>query len=137
VSPVRYELSFYIPEDDILHSHSREHLKSYITLTGWTLQWRSNVSPVKYKLGFYISEDSSLHWDFRSCSCETNVVTFSPANAWKPNVELPYVPFSSYPELRRPLPSPLLHRASLSPTITCENDFESCSCVNACSCSLS
>jgi hypothetical protein len=26
-----------IPEDDILHSHSRENLKSYIALTGWTL----------------------------------------------------------------------------------------------------
>jgi hypothetical protein len=23
--PVRYQLSFYIPEDDILHSHSREN----------------------------------------------------------------------------------------------------------------
>jgi hypothetical protein len=23
VSPVKYELGFYIPEDDILHSHSR------------------------------------------------------------------------------------------------------------------
>jgi hypothetical protein len=31
VSPVKYELGFYIPEDDILHSHSRENLKSYIT----------------------------------------------------------------------------------------------------------
>jgi hypothetical protein len=28
VSPVRYELGFYIPEDDILHSHRRENLKS-------------------------------------------------------------------------------------------------------------
>jgi hypothetical protein len=28
VSPVRYELGFYIPEDGILHSHRREHLKS-------------------------------------------------------------------------------------------------------------
>jgi hypothetical protein len=28
MSPVRYELGFYIPEDDILHSHRREHLKS-------------------------------------------------------------------------------------------------------------
>jgi hypothetical protein len=27
VSPVRYELGFYISEDDILHSHCREHLK--------------------------------------------------------------------------------------------------------------
>jgi hypothetical protein len=26
-----------IPEDAILHSHSRENLKSYITSTGWTL----------------------------------------------------------------------------------------------------
>jgi hypothetical protein len=41
-----------IREDDILHSHCREYLKSYIALTGWTLQWRSNVSPVKYELGF-------------------------------------------------------------------------------------
>jgi hypothetical protein len=30
VSPVRYELGFYIPEDDILHSHRRENLKSHI-----------------------------------------------------------------------------------------------------------
>jgi hypothetical protein len=37
VSPVRYELGFYIPEDDILHSHRRENLKSYIALTGWAL----------------------------------------------------------------------------------------------------
>jgi hypothetical protein len=35
VSPVRYELGFYIPEDGILHSHRRENLKSYIALTGW------------------------------------------------------------------------------------------------------
>jgi hypothetical protein len=30
VSPVRYELGFYIPEDGFLHSHRRENLKSYI-----------------------------------------------------------------------------------------------------------
>jgi hypothetical protein len=29
VSPVKYELGFYIPEDHILHSHRREILKSY------------------------------------------------------------------------------------------------------------
>jgi hypothetical protein len=34
VSPVRYELGFYIPEGDILRSHRRENLKSYIALTG-------------------------------------------------------------------------------------------------------
>jgi hypothetical protein len=61
VSPVKYELGFYIPEDDILHSHRRENLKSYIALTGWTVYWRCNVSPVKYELGSYISEDGILH----------------------------------------------------------------------------
>jgi hypothetical protein len=30
VSPVKYVLGFYIPEDDILHSHRRENLKSYM-----------------------------------------------------------------------------------------------------------
>jgi hypothetical protein len=29
MSPVRYELGFYIPEDDILHSYRCEDLKSY------------------------------------------------------------------------------------------------------------
>jgi hypothetical protein len=32
VSPVKYELGFYIPEDDILHSHCRENLKSYTVI---------------------------------------------------------------------------------------------------------
>jgi hypothetical protein len=27
----------HIPEDDILHSHCRENLKSYIAFTGWTV----------------------------------------------------------------------------------------------------
>jgi hypothetical protein len=30
MSPLKYELGFYIPEDDILDSHCRENLKSYI-----------------------------------------------------------------------------------------------------------
>jgi hypothetical protein len=34
VSPVKYELGFYVPEDDILHSHRRENLKSYRALSG-------------------------------------------------------------------------------------------------------
>jgi hypothetical protein len=37
VSPVRYELRFYIPEDDILHGHRRENFKSYIALAKWAL----------------------------------------------------------------------------------------------------
>jgi hypothetical protein len=61
VSPVRYELGFYIPEDGTLHSHRRGNLESYITLTGWALQPRRNVSPVRYELGSYIPEDGILH----------------------------------------------------------------------------
>jgi hypothetical protein len=34
---VSYELGFNIPEDDILHIHRRENLKSYIALTGWSM----------------------------------------------------------------------------------------------------
>jgi hypothetical protein len=34
LSPVRYELDFYITEYDINHSHVRENLKSLIGLTG-------------------------------------------------------------------------------------------------------
>jgi hypothetical protein len=37
MSPVRYELGFYIPEDDILHSHRSEKLKSYIELVDCVL----------------------------------------------------------------------------------------------------
>jgi hypothetical protein len=33
VSPVKYELSFYIPEDDILHSDRRENLKPHTSIT--------------------------------------------------------------------------------------------------------
>jgi hypothetical protein len=58
---LRYELSFHIPEDAILHSHRRKDFKSYIALTGCTLWRRSNVFLVRYELGFYIPEDDILH----------------------------------------------------------------------------
>jgi hypothetical protein len=47
---VRYELDFYIPEDDIPHSHRRASLKSY---TGYTVpEWRleARMSPVQFNL---------------------------------------------------------------------------------------
>jgi hypothetical protein len=37
VSPVRYELGFYIPEGGILHSYRRVNLKSDIVLAGWAM----------------------------------------------------------------------------------------------------
>jgi hypothetical protein len=34
---MKYELGFYIPEDGILHSHSRENLKPYTELKSCAL----------------------------------------------------------------------------------------------------
>jgi hypothetical protein len=52
VSPVKYELGFYIPEDDILYSHHRENLKSYMDgnaqrrpLTNTTVKQRERFRP--------------------------------------------------------------------------------------------
>jgi hypothetical protein len=46
MSPVKYELGLYIPEDDILHSHCREDVKSYnISLASSGLKKRGNKEP--------------------------------------------------------------------------------------------
>jgi hypothetical protein len=66
-----------IPEADILHSHRRENLKSYMALTGWTLWWRRNVSPVKYELYFYIPEDDILH-----SHCRENLKSYIALTGW-------------------------------------------------------
>jgi hypothetical protein len=70
---VKYELGFYIPEDDILHSHCRGNFKSYTALTGWTLYWRRNVSPVKYKLGFHTPEEGILQIHCRERVTSSNI----------------------------------------------------------------
>jgi hypothetical protein len=54
-----------ILEDAILHSHRREHLKSYIAIAGWTLYWRRNLSPVRFKLGLYIPQILHSSQSFR------------------------------------------------------------------------
>jgi hypothetical protein len=40
VFPVRYELCFYILEEDILHSHRRENLKSYIFFNDFHIMFK-------------------------------------------------------------------------------------------------
>jgi hypothetical protein len=42
---VRYELSFYIPEDGILHSHCRENLKSYEIATMFDINGGLHLTP--------------------------------------------------------------------------------------------
>jgi hypothetical protein len=48
VFPVRYELGFYIPEDDILHSHRGENLTPYMG--------RFAVSETLYSIAFRIPD---------------------------------------------------------------------------------
>jgi hypothetical protein len=53
VSPVKYELGSYIPEDDILHSHCRENLRSYLLsphFTSCPLSQRVSEYPVQSML---------------------------------------------------------------------------------------
>jgi hypothetical protein len=51
VSPVKYELGFYIPEDDILHSHRRENLKSYIMDNAQNYDSHNNIPPARTYVG--------------------------------------------------------------------------------------
>jgi hypothetical protein len=37
MSPVKYKLGFYIPDDDITHSYRRGNIRFYIAFTGCTL----------------------------------------------------------------------------------------------------
>jgi hypothetical protein len=66
-----------LPEGDILHTHCRENLKSYIALTGWALQRRRNVSPVRYELGFHIPEGDILH-----THCRENLKSYIVLTGW-------------------------------------------------------
>jgi hypothetical protein len=52
VSPVRYELGFYIPEDDVPHGHRHENLKPYIVFlfTRQQLSLTFDVHVIFYKL---------------------------------------------------------------------------------------
>jgi hypothetical protein len=70
VFPVRYELGFYIPEDDNLHSHRRENLKSYTAKTetdrlGWPRDYNEITfdSVVKRILGPHsLTSGMGLNW---------------------------------------------------------------------------
>jgi hypothetical protein len=47
VSPVKYELRFYIPEDDILHSDRRENLRSHIASQKFSSLGMSGTLPMR------------------------------------------------------------------------------------------
>jgi hypothetical protein len=43
VSPVKYELGFYIPKDGILHNHRRENLRSYTEAVSFLLTQQNDT----------------------------------------------------------------------------------------------
>jgi hypothetical protein len=43
MSPVRYELGFYVPEYSVLHSHCRENLTSYILKIEFRILYNQEV----------------------------------------------------------------------------------------------
>jgi hypothetical protein len=61
VSPVKYELGFYIPEDDILHSHRRENLKSYKQIVIECIRIDTPVS-LSVRITLYLEE-----WCLQGC----------------------------------------------------------------------
>jgi hypothetical protein len=67
--PVRYELGFISQKTTFFIVTAVKNLKSYIALTGWAMERRSNVSPVKYELSFYIAFHSHLRNNLRSQIC--------------------------------------------------------------------
>jgi hypothetical protein len=61
-------MGFYIPEDDILHSHRRENLKSYNTLRvcDWSLS---------YRLGKWVASDAhALRYSLSSVTSQGRII---------------------------------------------------------------
>jgi hypothetical protein len=78
MSPVRYELGVYIPEDDIPHSHRRENLKSYHKI-GFMRLPSVMRHPVKYASckehhTGSVGEGSLLHNSANSCDNMTCIL---------------------------------------------------------------
>jgi hypothetical protein len=66
VSPVKYELGFYIAEDDILKSHRRENLRSYKGADGphsqeWSMKvWlQDQFSDLHIAVAFPVGQNTS------------------------------------------------------------------------------
>jgi hypothetical protein len=61
MSPVRYELGFYIPADSIFHSHRSEKRQILHSINRLDFVAETKVSPVRFELCFYIPENGILY----------------------------------------------------------------------------
>jgi hypothetical protein len=71
VSPVKYELGFYIPEDAILHSHRRGKVKSYTAIMSLCTTDRSSVfREVRTSNQLYFGRDRAVRvFGYAPVSC--------------------------------------------------------------------
>jgi hypothetical protein len=82
VSSVKYELGFYIPEDDILHSHRREPLRSYIVDFACSLTGVDVIPTAAVTRLFRPSHTSQKTITFKLTAVETSVLTGDESFAW-------------------------------------------------------
>jgi hypothetical protein len=84
VSPVKYELGFYISGDGILHSHRRENLKSYIYFLapGKVIMASSNSIIRETRIGelgtlaITSSRPDTAHWNFLTYMRRTVLINY-------------------------------------------------------------
>jgi hypothetical protein len=69
--PVKYEMVSYIPEDDILHNHGREHFKSYILWfnCGQRVRLTTSAPSVSRLSRIYVSLDVSEECGLPGIGC--------------------------------------------------------------------
>jgi hypothetical protein len=61
VSPVKYEMGFYIPEDTILHSHCRGNPKSYIVNLNFILHFSGRIKLVGFSPHLTLWENDNVN----------------------------------------------------------------------------
>jgi hypothetical protein len=69
VSPVKCDLEFYIPEDDILHSHRRENLKPYIAGRRFPLYLHITVHGLNYNVLYSLYSKTTSFCIFKLLNC--------------------------------------------------------------------
>jgi hypothetical protein len=73
VSPVRYELGSHISEDDILHTHRREYLKSYKEANCFIVpNVTSSFGLVRFEVFTAVTLKNGVFWDVTPFGCCKN-----------------------------------------------------------------
>jgi hypothetical protein len=106
VSPVKYEPGFYIPEDDILHSDCREHLRSRDVIHRFPTpkSIRSQLIPIidPSTTATPFPSPRAERWGHVSLTCSLCQVAYSPLGVRTRELEAYGSVFSTGEVWRRP-----------------------------------